>query len=110
MLFWLLVVCVALVVLLQVVGSFVSMLTSLLLGFLLGVLAKVVAPGASRLGLLLTTVAGVVGALLGGLAAEALGTGTVGTFLLQLLAAVLLVIALRDNSPRRRPSKKRATT
>jgi uncharacterized membrane protein YeaQ/YmgE (transglycosylase-associated protein family) len=45
------------------------------LGLLAGVIAKAIMPGTERLGIVLTTVLGIGGALLGGFVATALGLG-----------------------------------
>jgi uncharacterized membrane protein YeaQ/YmgE (transglycosylase-associated protein family) len=47
----------------------------ILLGLLAGLLAKAIVPGADRAGIVLTTLLGVAGALLGGFVATALGWG-----------------------------------
>ena len=47
----------------------------IVLGLLAGLIAKAIMPGAERVGLILTTVLGVAGALLGGFLATALGFG-----------------------------------
>ncbi len=47
----------------------------IVLGFLAGLLAKAIMPGAQRMGIILTTVLGVAGALLGGFLATAFGLG-----------------------------------
>ena len=47
----------------------------IVLGFLAGLLAKRLMPGAERVGLILTTLLGIGGALLGGFVATALGFG-----------------------------------
>lgn len=47
----------------------------IVLGLLAGLIAKAIMPGAERIGIILTTVLGVVGALLGGFLATALGFG-----------------------------------
>lgn len=47
----------------------------IVLGLLAGMIAKAIMPGGERIGLILTTVLGVVGALLGGFLAKALGLG-----------------------------------
>lgn len=47
----------------------------IVLGLLAGMIAKAIMPGAERIGLILTTVLGVVGAILGGFLATALGFG-----------------------------------
>jgi uncharacterized membrane protein YeaQ/YmgE (transglycosylase-associated protein family) len=47
----------------------------ILLGLLAGVIAKAIMPGAEGVGIILTTVLGIGGALLGGFLATALGLG-----------------------------------
>jgi uncharacterized membrane protein YeaQ/YmgE (transglycosylase-associated protein family) len=47
----------------------------IVLGLLAGVVAKAIFPGGERLGLILTTLLGVGGALLGGLVASLVGLG-----------------------------------
>ena len=47
----------------------------IVLGFLAGLIAKAIMPGGERAGIILTTVLGVGGALLGGFIATALGLG-----------------------------------
>ena len=47
----------------------------IVLGLLAGLIAKAIMPGAERVGLILTTLLGVGGALLGGFLATALGLG-----------------------------------
>jgi uncharacterized membrane protein YeaQ/YmgE (transglycosylase-associated protein family) len=53
----------------------VSIIAWIVLGFLAGVIAKAIMPGAERVGIILTTVLGIAGALLGGFLAAALGLG-----------------------------------
>lgn len=47
----------------------------IVLGLLAGIIAKAIFPGAERLGIILTTLLGIGGALLGGLIAAVLGLG-----------------------------------
>jgi uncharacterized membrane protein YeaQ/YmgE (transglycosylase-associated protein family) len=47
----------------------------IVLGLLAGVIAKAIMPGAEGVGVILTTVLGIAGALLGGFLATALGMG-----------------------------------
>jgi uncharacterized membrane protein YeaQ/YmgE (transglycosylase-associated protein family) len=53
----------------------VSIIGWIVLGLLAGVVAKAIMPGAERVGIVLTTLLGVAGALLGGFLATALGFG-----------------------------------
>ena len=52
-----------------------SIIGWIVLGLLAGVIAKAIMPGAERAGIVLTTLLGVAGALLGGFLATALGFG-----------------------------------
>ena len=52
-----------------------SIIGWILLGLVAGVIAKAVMPGAERIGIILTTLLGIAGALLGGFLATALGFG-----------------------------------
>jgi uncharacterized membrane protein YeaQ/YmgE (transglycosylase-associated protein family) len=53
----------------------VSIVAWIVLGLLAGVIAKAIIPGAEHVGVVLTTVLGIAGALLGGFLAAALGLG-----------------------------------
>jgi uncharacterized membrane protein YeaQ/YmgE (transglycosylase-associated protein family) len=53
----------------------VSIIAWIVLGLLAGMIAKAIMPGGERVGMILTIVLGVVGALLGGFLARALGLG-----------------------------------
>ena len=63
----------------------------LVVGLIIGALARLLKPGRQNLGIGLTLVLGVVGAIIGGLIASFLGTG--GIFELNVLGFVLAVIA-----------------
>jgi uncharacterized membrane protein YeaQ/YmgE (transglycosylase-associated protein family) len=60
-------------------------------GLVIGALARLVKPGKQNLGLLATLVLGLVGSVIGGLAANLLGTGNI--FELNVLGFVVAVIA-----------------
>jgi uncharacterized membrane protein YeaQ/YmgE (transglycosylase-associated protein family) len=53
----------------------VSIIAWIVLGLLAGMIAKAIMPGGERVGIILTTLLGIVGALLGGFLATALGLG-----------------------------------
>lgn len=96
MLFLLLIVAIALFVVLPFIGAtLVSVLQAAFVGLILGLLARAIAPGKGRLGLGMTILAGVVGGLVGRIAARALETGRLGQLLLELLASAVLVMAFR---------------
>lgn len=103
MLLGLLVVCLVLFVVLPVAGAtLVSLLWALLVGLLLGTAARVIAPGPSGpMGLAMTSLVGVLGSLLGTAVSRALDVSGVGRLLLQIAAAVVLVMLFRPEGARR---------
>jgi uncharacterized membrane protein YeaQ/YmgE (transglycosylase-associated protein family) len=74
----------------------IQILGLLFIGLVIGALARLIKPGRQRLGLLMTLVLGVVGAIIGGLLASLIGTGDIFEldflgFVFAVIAAVLLV-------------------
>jgi uncharacterized membrane protein YeaQ/YmgE (transglycosylase-associated protein family) len=72
------------------------MIGFLVAGLIIGALARLIKPGRQNLGWLATLGLGLVGSLIGGLIAHALGTGSIWElnflgFVLAVVAAVLLV-------------------
>ncbi len=68
----------------------------IVVGAIIGVLARLILPGKQNISMVITVVLGIVGAIIGGLIAHALGIGeitelNVGGFLLALVAALVLV-------------------
>ncbi len=68
----------------------------LIVGLIIGALARLIKPGKQTLGILMTMVLGVVGALVGGWIASLLGTGSITElnflgFVLAVVVAVLLI-------------------
>ena len=75
-----------------------SIIYFILMGLVIGGLARLLLPGRQKIGILLTILLGVVGALAGGIVASWLGTGRVGNmngigFIVALIASVALVAA-----------------
>ena len=70
----------------------------ILIGIVIGIIARLVLPGRQRIGALVTVLLGIVGALVGGIVASAIGEGDIfelnfiGT-VVGILAAVLLIAA-----------------
>jgi len=62
----------------------------LVFGLIVGALARLLLPGKQKIGLVLTLVLGVIGSVIGGLIANALGTGDV--FELNILGSVVAVV------------------
>lgn len=77
-------------------------------GFVIGLLARALVPGKQSMGLIMTTLLGIAGSLVGGLVASALGGGRTGEFtsagfIGSLIGAiVLLLIAGAIFRPRHR--------
>jgi uncharacterized membrane protein YeaQ/YmgE (transglycosylase-associated protein family) len=76
----------------------VSIIGWIVLGLLAGVIAKSITPGAERAGIVVTTLLGIVGALLGGFLATALGLGDpideffdVSTWLAAIVGALIII-------------------
>jgi uncharacterized membrane protein YeaQ/YmgE (transglycosylase-associated protein family) len=72
------------------------MIGFLVAGLVIGALARLIKPGKQNLGLLATLGLGLVGSLIGGLIAQAFGTGSIWElnilgFILAVVAAVLLI-------------------
>ena len=85
-----------------------SIIAWIVLGLLGGLIAKAIMPGADRIGLILTTVLGVVGALLGGFLATALGFGDpideffdISTWIAAIAGAMLILFIWNAISSRR---------
>jgi uncharacterized membrane protein YeaQ/YmgE (transglycosylase-associated protein family) len=76
----------------------VQILGLIVIGIVIGVLARLILPGRQHIGVLLTIVLGIAGALVGGIIASAIGTGDVfelnfiGT-IVGVIAAILLIAA-----------------
>jgi uncharacterized membrane protein YeaQ/YmgE (transglycosylase-associated protein family) len=63
----------------------------LIFGLIVGALARLLLPGRQKIGLALTLLLGVIGSVIGGVIANALGTGDV--FELNILGSVVAVIS-----------------
>jgi uncharacterized membrane protein YeaQ/YmgE (transglycosylase-associated protein family) len=68
----------------------------IVVGLVIGALARLIKPGRQRIGLLMTLLLGVGGALIGGVIAGLLGTGSIFElnvigFIVAVIAAVLLI-------------------
>jgi len=67
------------------------MLGFLVFGLVVGILARLLVPGRQNLGILATLLLGIVGSVIGGLVANALGTGDIWE--LNLLGAIVAIVA-----------------
>jgi uncharacterized membrane protein YeaQ/YmgE (transglycosylase-associated protein family) len=80
----------------------------IVLGLLAGILAKALLPGDDPGGMIITTIIGIVGALLGGLVARALGFGDpideffdISTWIAAIIGSIVLLVAYRAIAGRR---------
>ena len=77
------------------------MIGFLVFGLVVGILARLIVPGRQNMGILMTLLLGVVGSVIGGVVANALGTGDVwelnflGAVVAIISAAVLILIGER---------------
>jgi uncharacterized membrane protein YeaQ/YmgE (transglycosylase-associated protein family) len=77
----------------------VQIIGLILIGIVIGVVARLVLPGRQRIGMLMTVLLGVVGAVVGGIVASAVGEGDIfelnfiGT-VVGIAAAALLIAAV----------------
>ena len=85
-----------------------SIIGWILLGLLAGVIAKRIMPGSESIGIILTTLLGIVGALLGGFLAMALGLGDpldeffdISTWVAAIIGAIIIIFAWNLISGRR---------
>ncbi|MFC6878448.1 MULTISPECIES: GlsB/YeaQ/YmgE family stress response membrane protein [Actinomadura] len=80
------------------------MLTTILwfivVGAVIGALARLILPGRNPIGVLLTILVGIAGAILGGVVASALGAGSLVAFVFAVIIAALGVAALTQLNTR----------
>jgi uncharacterized membrane protein YeaQ/YmgE (transglycosylase-associated protein family) len=77
-----------------VLGLALKLLWWALLGLVIGALARLILPGRQTIGWLATAGAGIAGALLGGIVADALEWGSLLQFLLAVALAATLIAVL----------------
>ncbi|MFI0411108.1 GlsB/YeaQ/YmgE family stress response membrane protein [Actinomadura sp. 3N508] len=82
----------------------IDMLTTILwfivVGAVIGALARLLVPGRNPIGILLTVLVGIAGAVVGGVIADALGAGAFIAFVFAILIAALGVAALAQANTR----------
>ncbi|MBI2709417.1 MAG: hypothetical protein HYX34_06945 [Actinobacteria bacterium] len=82
------------------------MIGFIVFGLVVGALARLIVPGRQAIGLWLTLLVGVIGSVVGGIIANALGTGTIfelnllGSVVAILTATVLVVLVARVSHSR----------
>ena len=79
----------------------------IVIGLVIGALARLIKPGRQRIGLLMTLLLGVGGAIIGGVIAGLLGTGSIFElnfigFVIAVIAAVLLIGAAEGSAARKK--------
>ena len=75
-----------------------SILAMLIIGLIVGAIARLLVPGPDPMGLLLTTVLGIIGSFVAGLLGHALGWYRLGEgpgFLASILGAVIVLVIAR---------------
>jgi uncharacterized membrane protein YeaQ/YmgE (transglycosylase-associated protein family) len=78
----------------------------IVVGLIIGALARLVKPGRQKIGLLMTLLLGVGGAIIGGLIAGLIGTGSIFElniigFIVAVIAAVLLIGVAEGAAPKK---------
>jgi uncharacterized membrane protein YeaQ/YmgE (transglycosylase-associated protein family) len=73
-------------------GDIIAILIS---GLVIGALGRLAVPGPDPMPIWITVLLGIVGSIVGGIVAVAVGLGVGGVFVLSVLAATLIVIAYR---------------
>ena len=71
-----------------------TILWFIIIGAVIGVLARLIVPGRNPIGILLTILVGIAGAIIGGVVADSLGAGTLIAFLFALIIAAVGVALL----------------
>lgn len=83
-----------------------GILSWIVFGLIAGVIAKLIMPGKDPGGFIITILLGIAGALVGGFIASGLGWGgvdgfNIGSFLIAVLGAIILLVAYRFIAGRR---------
>jgi uncharacterized membrane protein YeaQ/YmgE (transglycosylase-associated protein family) len=76
-----------------------TVLWFILIGAVIGVLARLIVPGRNPIGIALTVLVGIAGAILGGVVSDALGAGSAVAFVFALLIAAVGVALLTGVRP-----------
>ena len=83
--------------------TLLTIITWLIIGLVIGAVAHLLVPGRQRIGIIMTVLIGIVGALVGGvITAAILGAGhAIVTFIVSLIVAALLISAVSHPRSRR---------
>lgn len=76
--------------------------TMVIVGLIVGALARLVVPGRNPIGIGMTILLGIVGAIVGGIIGRAIHVGWLITLILEIAVAAGLVYALSGSTRRRR--------
>ena len=76
--------------------------TMVIVGLIVGALARLVVPGRNPIGIGMTILLGIVGAIVGGIIGNAIHAGSLVTLILEVAVAAALVYAISGSSRRRR--------
>lgn len=76
--------------------------TMVIVGLIVGALARLVVPGRNPIGIGMTILLGIVGAIVGGIIGRAIHVGWLITLILEIAVAAGLVYALSGSARRRR--------
>ncbi|MFC5749378.1 GlsB/YeaQ/YmgE family stress response membrane protein [Actinomadura rugatobispora] len=77
-----------------------TILWFIIVGAVVGALARLIVPGRNPIGMLLTILVGIAGAILGGVVSDALGAGTLVAIVFSVLIAALGVAVLTSVNSR----------
>lgn len=68
----------------------------IIIGFIIGLIARALHPGDDKMGIILTTILGIVGSIIAGYGVGALGMslGTIGMFIASVIGAIILIVVV----------------
>jgi uncharacterized membrane protein YeaQ/YmgE (transglycosylase-associated protein family) len=78
-----------------------TVLWFIVIGAVIGALARLLVPGRNPMGILLTILVGIVGAVLGGVIASAIGAGNILAFIFAIIIAAAGVVLISGGGGRR---------
>ena len=81
--------------------SILHVLWSIIVGFIIGLIARAILPGANQMGMIATTIVGILGSIVGGFVGRLISKPPEGSkfhpagFLMSIVGAVLLLVLYR---------------